>query len=203
VVSLEDGHAWWESRLLILCAGAVRLGQPQVIVFTATRQGKIDQFVGWGRPNGIRDRLLDANPDFVTAHDAAMGLAMAARQMHALGSEMAQYPKLGNKNFIVYPPGAPDRLNSFLEEQFLADALAPGESHAHREIGLRRLEDLLYPVLCNGYVDKTDPDAEWFRKALRSDEEYLAVTDSGTYVGLMTRAEVVTEVLLALVAAKP
>ena len=205
VVSLEDGHAWWESRLLILCAGAVRLGQPQVIVFTATRQGKADQFVGWGHPDGIRDRLLDANLDFVAAHDTAIGLAAAARQMHALGTEITQYPKLNAKRFIVYPcvyPGEPDRLNAYLEEQLLADALAPGENLTHREIGLRRLEDLLDPVLCNGYVDRTDPDAEWFRKALRSDDEYLAVTDSGTYVGLMTRAEVVAEVLLALAAAK-
>ncbi|MEO8223000.1 MAG: hypothetical protein ABI563_19725 [Specibacter sp.] len=44
--------------------------------------------------------------------------------------------------------------------------------------------------------------AEWFRKVLRSDEEYLTITDSGTYVGLMTRAEVASEVLLALTAAK-
>jgi hypothetical protein len=202
VVSLEDGHAWWESRLLILCAGAVRLGQPQVIVFTAMRQGKVDQFVGWGHPNDIQDRLLDANPDFLAARDTAMGLAAAARQMHALGKEISRYPKLAGKQSIVYPPSASVRLNLFLEEQLLADALAPGENETHREIGLSRLKELLDPVLRNGYVDRTDPDAEWFRKALRSDEEYLAITDSGTYVGLMTRAEVVTEVLLALAAAK-
>jgi hypothetical protein len=201
VVSLEDGHAWWESRLLILCAGAMRLGQPQVIVFTATCQKKVNQFVGWGHPNSIRDRLLDANTDFVAAHDTATGLAAAARQMHALGTDITQNPELCNKQFILYP-GAPGRLNTFLEEQLLAHALAPGENETHREIGLNRLKDLFDPVLSSGYVDRTDPDAEWFRKALRSDEEYLAITDSGTYVGLMTRAEVVTEVLLALASAK-
>lgn len=201
VVSLEDGHAWWESRLLILCVGAVRLGQPQVIVFTATRQGKPDQFVGWARAQDVRDRLLDANRDFVIAHDTAMGFAAGARQMHALGAGSPPYPQLGNKHYIIYPSG-PDHLNPFLEEQLLADALAPIENVAHRELGLKRLEELLYPVLCTTHVDRTDPEAEWFRKALRSNEEYLAVTDSGTYVGLMTHAKVVSEVLLALAAAE-
>ena len=53
-------------------------------------------------------------------------------------------------------------------------------------------------MLRTGAVDRTDLDAEWFRKALRSDEEYVAVTDSGKYVALMTRADIVSEVLLAL-----
>lgn len=197
VVSLEDGHAWWESRLLILCAGAARLGQPRVIVFTATHQGKVNQFVGWAHPNDVRDRILDANPDFVTAHDTAMGLAVAARQAHASITESAQNTQLANKRSIIYP-AANGKLNTFLEEQLLADALSQGESHARREVGFPQVEERFYPVLHKGHVDRTDPDAEWFTKALRSDEEYLAVTDSGTYIGLMTRGTVVTEVLLAL-----
>lgn len=201
VVSLQDGHAWWESRLLILCVGAVRLGQPQVIVFTATRQNRPDQFVGWAHPNEIRDRLLGANADFGAAHDTAMGLSAAARQMHALGTDITQSPRVSNKRYIVYP-GVAGFLNPFLEEQMLADALAAGENDSHREISLSRLKDLLNPVLRKGYVDRTDPEAEWFRKALRSNEEYLAITDAGTYVGLMTRAEVVTEVLLALASSR-
>ena len=200
VVSLEDGHAWWESRLLILCAGAARLGQPRVIVFTATREGRVNQFVGWGHPNDIRDRILDAYPDFVTAHDKAMGLAGAARQAHAIGTEGVQNAQLANKRFIIYPAGN-DLLNIFLEEQLLADALSHGENHDRREIGLTQLEERFYPVLHKGHVDRTDADAEWFRKALRSDEENLAVTDSGTYIGLMTRGAVITEVLLALTGA--
>ena len=33
VVDLEGGKAWWETRLLVLLAGAVRLGKPDKIVF--------------------------------------------------------------------------------------------------------------------------------------------------------------------------
>jgi hypothetical protein len=53
-------------------------------------------------------------------------------------------------------------------------------------------------VLRTSAVDRTDLDSDWFEKALRSDEEYVAVTDTGTYVALMTRTEVISEVVLAL-----
>jgi hypothetical protein len=196
VVSLEDGHAWWESRLLLLCEGAVRLGRPNAITFTATRADKPDQFVGWAHPADVQQCILLANPDFAGAYDRAMGLASTARQQHALGGVLP--PAFAGKQFIVYP--GPGILNPFLEEQLLADALGSLETGVAREIGLGRLTDLLAPVLHLGAVDRTDFDAEWFRKALRSDEEYVAVTDSGTYVALMTRANVVSEVLLAITA---
>ena len=48
VVGLGDGHEWWDTRLLLLIAGATRLGHPRAIVFTATRGGKPGQYLGWG-----------------------------------------------------------------------------------------------------------------------------------------------------------
>jgi hypothetical protein len=39
VVDLEDGHAWWETRLLVLLAGAVRLGKPDKVVFLGKDAG--------------------------------------------------------------------------------------------------------------------------------------------------------------------
>ncbi len=198
VVDLEDGHAWWESRLLILASGAVRLGRPEVIVFTATQGGRRDQFVGWAHPVDLVDRLLQANPDFNSAFQTAMGLADAARIAHSgqLAPPAGAANVLQNKNFIIHPPGA-EGLNPFLEEQLLADGLGPTET-TPREIGTGRLDDLFDPVLHRSSVDRTDLEAEWFRKALRSADEYVAVTDSGRYVALMTRDDVVSEVLLAL-----
>ncbi|MFJ9843575.1 hypothetical protein ACIRYZ_24580 [Kitasatospora sp. NPDC101155] len=52
IVDLEDGHAWWETRLLVLCAGAQRLGRPSVIVFTAVQGGKAGHYLGWGSRTG-------------------------------------------------------------------------------------------------------------------------------------------------------
>jgi hypothetical protein len=73
IVDLEDGHAWWETRLLILCAGATRLGRPRVIVFTALQEGQWGRFAGWGRPRDLRDRLLDADQGYRRALEEATG----------------------------------------------------------------------------------------------------------------------------------
>jgi hypothetical protein len=57
VVDLEDGQAWWETRLLVLCAGATRLGRPLAIVFVATEAGVERRFQGWARPSELLRRL--------------------------------------------------------------------------------------------------------------------------------------------------
>jgi hypothetical protein len=198
VINLEEGNAWWESRLLIVCAGAVRQGQPEVLVFIATREGRQDRYIGWGNPQELLDRLLQANPDYANCFEQARGLAEAVRLANA--GQLVSPPGMPDirqtKGFIVYPQGG-NRLNPFLEEQLLADALGPHEQPP-RELSVRRLEDLFEPVLHRAAVDRTDFKAEWFRKALRSDDDYVGVTDSGRYLALMTRNDVVSEVLLAL-----
>lgn len=167
-MNLEGGRVWWESRLLILCSGAVRLGRPEVIVFTASRLGKTDQFIGWAHPAEIQRRLLEANPVYATGYDRAMGMAATARQDNGMGRIS---PDLAGKQYIMHPPGRdPLELNPFLDEQLLADALSTLE-HPPREITIARLEDLLVTVLHTSAVDRTDLETDWFKKALRSDEE--------------------------------
>jgi hypothetical protein len=50
VVNLGDGHEWWDTRLLLLIAGATRLGHPRAIAFTATLAGRPGQYLGWALP---------------------------------------------------------------------------------------------------------------------------------------------------------
>ncbi len=52
IIDLEEGKAWWETRLLVLLAGAVRLGRPEKVVFIGT-DNRIDNcFQGWGYSRG-------------------------------------------------------------------------------------------------------------------------------------------------------
>lgn len=199
VIDLEDGHAWWETRLLILTSGAVRLGRPAVIVFTAILEEKAGRFVGWGLPRQLRDTLLKSYPAYAQAFEAAMGLATAARL------DMTADPGTGVKSvpvtippakqFIVHPQ--PDSLNPFLEEQLLADALGPLETPP-KEISANHLLDNFKSVLHTSSIDGTERDDDWFRSALRNDDEYLAITNSGQYVGLMTRWALYNALLLSL-----
>ena len=42
IIDLEDGQAWWETRLLVLLAGAVRLKRPERVVFVG-KDGGVDR----------------------------------------------------------------------------------------------------------------------------------------------------------------
>ena len=82
---------WWETRLLILSAGAVRIGRPRVIVFTAIREGKAGRFAGWALPVQLRDMLITECPIYSKAFETAMGLSVAAHL------DMAVDPSTGTK----------------------------------------------------------------------------------------------------------
>ena len=53
VVDLEEGAAWWETRLLTLCVGAHRRGQVRAVVFIATDRTVARTFQGWAAPGQL------------------------------------------------------------------------------------------------------------------------------------------------------
>jgi hypothetical protein len=46
-VDLKDGNAWWVTRLLAVCAAAIGVGSPRVIVFVGRRENRERIFLGW------------------------------------------------------------------------------------------------------------------------------------------------------------
>ncbi len=76
VVDLKEGKAWWETRLLVLVAGAVRTGKPRSVVFVASTTRQSKAFLGWAPPRALLDALLDRrNPRHAT-YLKAQGLAL-------------------------------------------------------------------------------------------------------------------------------
>lgn len=70
VIDLEDGHAWWETRLLVLLAGAVRLRKPERVV--VGKDGGVDGcFQGWGYSVTLLPYLLKAHPQYARSYYAA------------------------------------------------------------------------------------------------------------------------------------
>jgi len=75
VVDLEDGTAWWESRLLVLLAGAVRIGHPEAVVFVATDGEVRSRFQGWARPGALLPLILRADRKYRESYHRAMAWA--------------------------------------------------------------------------------------------------------------------------------
>ena len=83
VVDLEDGHAWWETRLLVLVSGAGRLGKPDKIVFVANEEGKQRIFQGWADPKDLLHQLLNENEQYKRSFYNAKA---AAKQWELFGA---------------------------------------------------------------------------------------------------------------------
>jgi hypothetical protein len=202
VVDLEQGSAWWETRLLLVCAGAARLGRPQVIVFVAYLAGRPKQFVGWAKASELLEVLL-SDKRYRLCFQRAEALAAAAR-LTVASPPPVTVTLPSNREWMVYEPDAADPtaakvLQPFLNEQLLANELAALEN-TPLEIDASRARDRFGTVLHRGSVDQTDRDVDWFRKALLDEDDYLSITDRGTYVGLMPRKAIVSAVLLQLAA---
>lgn len=168
ILDLGDGQAWWETRLLILLAGAERLKKPQKILFLGTEGGKPQQFQGWAHPDELLRCLVRSDEQY----DRSLATARAvARQW-----ELVEPPQvmLGQSNPM---PAVPSWMTSNLAKQqhcnvafsskglpsdLAAEQLLAADLGEHietktkpRTISLTRLDELFRPTLIKEYLDQS------------------------------------------------
>ncbi len=185
IVDLADGQAWWESRLLMLCAVAATRNEHSAVVFVADLGRTPGSFVGWAPPAALRDRLLQARPELRAAYQSA-----AADSMHTLTNTPRGMPFLDPLDSV--PRIAPAEVD-------LANHVGRIEAQSTQPLTAGSVRDLFAPDLVTRYVDRTEPFDQWVRDALAAEEEFVAVTDAGRYAGLMTWRQVASSVLLSLI----
>jgi hypothetical protein len=61
IIDLEEGQAWWETRQLVLVAGAARLKKHEKFVFVGTDAGRKQCFQGWAHAHELLRRLEQAH----------------------------------------------------------------------------------------------------------------------------------------------
>ncbi|GGO53682.1 hypothetical protein [Streptomyces lasiicapitis] len=207
VVDLEDGRAWWETRLLVLCAGAVRLERPKAIVFLATvGDSGAGTFQGWATPAALLDRLL-SRPALRRSYERALAVSRQWDQAIA-GTEggiptlpFASPAAIGYAHFFFPGPGG--ERNPFASEQVLA--VEVGNLESRREHGVlttTRLKELFQPVLRReaAVVDARPNSPEsWQQKTLDTDEQFIPLVHKrGCYECLLSREQALNEILRAL-----
>jgi hypothetical protein len=199
VVDLEDGTAWWETRLLILAAGAARLGRPRAIVFTAVLAGAPNMYVGWAAPGGVRDGLLAARAELRQKYARAATVASRWRQVEPptpLGAQTA--PPVPDYQWVVQSQGV-EFPSLLLEEQVLAAPLSGVEATSTpASVDVAEARRVFAPFLHTHAIEEAIDDRAWIRSALTSEDEYVAVTNRGRYVASMGRGAVTNAVLSAL-----
>jgi hypothetical protein len=209
VIDLEEGQAWWETRLLVLLAGAVRLQKPDKIVFLGTDATKKGHFEGWAYAAELLPCLISADPQYRTSMYAVWA---AARQwelvepLDAPGPPPPPPPWLTGRLAQSYSwmafNGATGLPNELFAEQVLASDLGQKIEMLQgppRTITLTRLEELFRTVLNTENIDLAWPAERQLRAFLEYKTAFIAITDHGRYSALVSRAALSNEVLRSLV----
>lgn len=216
VIDLEDGTAWWETRLFVLISGAVRLGRPDIFVFIA-RDGNVDaQFQGWAYAGDLMPHILGAHPQYARSLQSAWA---AAQEWQLVGPEDAA--TASTISVPVPPDPDPTRVsarlaqgakwmafdagtglhNALFAEQLLQSDLGKKIESVEgpRLMSVTHLEELFRAVLHKKQVDLSAPADDQLEAFLGIDAAYLALTTGGVYAALAARAALSNEVLRALV----
>jgi hypothetical protein len=200
VVDLEDGEAWWETRMLVLLAGADRIGRPDAVVFVA-RDGEVPgRFQGWARPSSLLPLIRRADRRYQEAYYRARAWArrwelaepvVTPAQAPARARRAAAAPKLPASINAPHPFIA---IEDGLPSEFAFERLLQSELGSHieanetpRTVGIFRLEELFRPVLHMTAIDDDWAAEKKVDEILESDEPYLAVVQSGRYLRLIPR----------------
>lgn len=214
IIDLEEGQAWWETRLLVLLAGAERLKKPEKIVFVGTDARKEQRFQGWSYASDLLPRLVKAHPQYERSLQAARAAARQWELVEPVNPVVPGTPPL----VPVQPPwlsgtlatryqwmafdGSTGASNELLAEQLLASDL--GEKvelkEGSRSISLVRLEELFRPVLNKECIDLSWPADRQLSTFLDLDTEApsIAVTQNGKYSTLVSRLTLLNVVLKSL-----
>jgi hypothetical protein len=202
VVDLEEGAAWWETRLFVLCSGARRRGQVRAVVFVATDHTVARTFQGWASPGRLLQAMLDASPELRRAADNATVTARRWDLTYAPPEAAPAVPSPAvpspRPEDVAIPAGIcpfneTDR-KAFADEEALLTAFGPLERQP-RAVTLARLGDMFGPILHDVTIDDRDPDDAWLRTAMSMDDDYLAVTRGQVYVGLLSRSAVLARIV--------
>jgi hypothetical protein len=204
VVDLEAGDAWWETRLLVLVSGAVRLRRPAAIVFVATEGGITGRFQGWATPDALQTRLLRVKSEFARSFATAQAAALqfAIREPGLVGAAVgvpALQPFAASSEFVAVDmqTGMP---NEFAPERLLAAELGRSIEMLEKPAGISivRLRDLFGAILHTDVVDESWDRDRQLDAALSGAAPYVAITHRGRYSQLLARQVAFGEVLKAL-----
>ena len=206
VIDLEDGGAWWETRLLVFLEGSVRLGRPTAVIFTATEAGQPDRFQGWGAPADLLPLLVRADEQY---RRIVQTVRAWVRQWELRPPVLPDQPAQAAPWMIGTGPahewmvvdtvtGLP---NDMAFEQLLQSELGQQieQKQGHRLVSVTRLHDLFRPVLRTSSIDETWSVERQVDVALSTEDPYLPVTSAGRYVRTMTRAAVLTGIVRSII----
>jgi hypothetical protein len=194
IIDLEDGQAWWETRLLVLLAGAVRLRRPEIIVFVGTECGITNRFQGWGHPNELLPSLLRVDRQYLASYYTAKAATQQWALVEPVPPNTQPPPPSWVSGLAAQRPWMAFNSSSGLPNDLAAEQLLAADlgikvemSAWPRGITLVRLQELFKPMLKTEAIDETWPSQRQLQAFLEGQASYVAITNNGCYIRLMSR----------------
>jgi hypothetical protein len=159
VIDLEDGQAWYTTRIFAVAATADIIGSPEAIVFVGQRNGLARQFGGWCKPSDVVTAFERHDPRFAGVREVALRY-WAALKEHAHDSGYAPQAALPQyysyrQAFLAFGESAIIRI--FVSQMRNPDVPTPqGPLEPSQEppwIMLGQIEALMEPWLIRAHVD--------------------------------------------------
>jgi hypothetical protein len=195
VVDLEDGNAWWVTRFLALCGGAVRAGSPRAIVIVGTTHNMSGIFLGWIRPADALKAILNSKSEYRDRHLRAKRIS---QQLLLFGDDhikpacVSLQPEVDKYKLH---PGLMERGDAAFE-QILMDQLRaavsantsvpPLEIPPDRLTVSRSYELFRHTLYCD-HIDLNQPDEEQINMFLTTEAPYIALVRDKKYVSMLER----------------
>jgi hypothetical protein len=215
VIDLEDGEAWWETRLLVLVSGAERLGRPKKIVFLGTEAGKERRFQGWSYASDLLPLLVRANQQYQRSLEAARSAAAQWALVEPINNGAQGAPVqiplpppwiagvLATRHQWMAFDASTGLHNELLPEQLLQSDLGEKieQQHGSRSINLVRLDELFRPILNREHIELSSTPDRQLDVLLNTEMPSIALTQDRRYVALAPTVRLHGEVLKSLVKA--
>ena len=204
-IDLEDGQAWWETRLFVLLAGAQRLGRPSKVIFVGKDANKAQQFQGWGHAADLLAVMVKSNPQFerslLMTRGAAAQLALAepGEAMVVPPWKPMFGPLATRYQWMAFDTntGLP---NTLFAEQALQSELGQKVEQltGTRGISLIRLQEIFRPVLSTNAIDLSWSADRQLEEFLKTDDSYVAITQEARFSSLVPRLTLLNQLLTPL-----
>jgi hypothetical protein len=206
IIDLEEGQAWWETRLLVLLAGAVRLRRPEKLVFVGKDRGVDQCFQGWGVADKLFRCLLQAHPKYLLCYHKAMAAARQWEMVEPSGAGIMppqpgwMQPGLATQHQWMAFDAKSGLPNPLLAEQYLANELGNEveSKEQPRKISLTRLEELFRPVLYKNSIDESWPGERQIEAFFAHDFDYIAMTQNSRYNSLASSSTLMNSIVKQL-----
>ena len=199
VIDLRAGHTWWESRLLILVAGAARRERPQTLAFVGDRNGRRSIFLGWASPSRLLDLHLASDPSLAKAYFTAVTKAA----QWELGVPQPGAPECvllpwNSQQRLCLPPSDASPDPGFAFELFLQGTLEIGPVREPSFVTIARLQQLYEAALVTDHVEAGSRDEVWIDALRREQRPFFAVTADGRLKSIVPREALLTALVIRL-----